>query len=368
MNVLDEPPVAGGNKDFTMIAAISPISGFMNLGPVMPVSLTGLIGASLAPAPLIGAALPDVGTIVSLAGATNVPLTYTATGTFRTSLQITPGATPPTTGTPGTGITRVHLEFDADLDLLIVRDRASAATPLSQLPPDTISRLANAITTDLLLASLGSSSGTTANFASSMLSGIFGGSGLFGGSSAFGNNGIGLFNTNPLFGNTLNVNATGTTTATPVTTAITGTATTNLTLTIGTPTAAATVAPVATATAVTAPLAAATTAVATPVTATPVVAAAPTAAVAIAPTPAAAASPGGAAAADTALQGFLTDAAARALDTISNNPTYAAAAAALYASVAVVRNQNEVTALAVPGRDDAVRQINPIVAVSSSIA
>lgn len=354
-----------------MIAAISPISGFMNLVPVLPVSLTGAIGASLAPAPLVGAA-PDLGTIVSLVGATNVPLTYTATGTFRTSLQITPGATTPTS-TPGTGTaTRVHLKFDADLDLLIVRDRASAATPLSQLPPDTISRLANAITTDLLLASLGSSSGTTANFASSMLSGIFGGSGLFGGSSGFGNNGIGLFNTNPLFGNTLNVNATGTTTATPVTASVTGTATTNLTLTIGTPpTATAAIAPAATATAVTAPLAAATTAVATPVTATPVVAAAPTATVAIAPTPAAAASPAGTAAADTTLQRFLTDAAARALDTVANNPTYAAAAAALYASVAVVRNQNEVTALAVPGRDDAVRQINPIVAVQplpSSIA
>lgn len=350
-----------------MIAAISPISGFMNLVPVLPVSLTGAIGASLAPAPLVGAA-PDLGTIVSLVGATNVPLTYTATGTFRTSLQITPGATTPTS-TPGTGTaTRVHLELDVDLDLLIIRDRATAAAPLSLLPPDTISRLANAITTDLLLASLGSSSGTTANFASSMLSGIFGGSGLFGGSSGFGNNDIGLFNTNPLFGNTLNVNATGTTTATSVT----GTATTNLTLTIGTPpTATAAIAPAATATAVTAPLAAATTAVATPVTATPVVAAAPTATVAIAPTPAAAASPAGTAAADTTLQRFLTDAAARALDTVANNPTYAAAAAALYASVAVVRNQNEVTALAVPGRDDAVRQINPIVAVQplpSSIA
>lgn len=352
-----------------MIAAISPISGFINIAPVMPVSLTGALGAS---APIVGAALPDVGTIVSLAGATSVPLTYTATGSFSTSLQITPGGATPATGTPGSGtVTRVHLEFDADLDLLIIRDRATAAAPLSLLPPDTVSRLANAITTDLLLASLGSSSGTTGNFASQMLSGLFGGNGTFGGSSAFGNNGIGLFNTNPLFGNTLNVNATGSTTATPVT-AITGTATTNLTLTIDTtPTAAATLAPAPTATAVTAPLAAATPAVATPVTATPAVAATPTATVAIAPTAAAAANPAGTAAADAALQRFLTDAAARALDTIANNPSYAAAAASLYASVAVLRTPADVTALAVPGRDDAVRQLNPIVAVQplpSSVA
>ncbi len=354
-----------------MIAAIAPIS-FMSLAPVMPVSLGGVLGPALAPAAV--GALPGASTIVSLASAAGanaaagVPLTYTATGTFRTSLQITPLGATPTTGTPGAPIAqRVHLEFDADLDLLIIRDRATAGLPFSALPPDTVRRLADAMTTDLLLASLGASSGTTGNLAGSMLTGLFGGSSLFGGGSSplFGGSSLGV---SPLLGNTLAVNTANTTTPS---TSITGTVTTNLTLTFGPTTPAApTTAPATTAVSAALP-GTATPAAPTAVTATPAAAVtAPATTVAVTPTPAAAATPG-APAADAALQRFLTDAAARALDTIANNPSYAAAAATLYASVAVARNQNEIATLAVPGRDDAIRQINPTVAVQplpSSVA
>lgn len=337
-----------------MIAAISPVS-LMNLTPIMPVALPGIAGGGLLPT--AGAALsPTLSTIVALAGATNVPTTYTASGSFRTSVQITPGAVVPGTGTtPFTQ--RIHLEFDADLDLLIVRDRASANSPLSALPPDTIRILADAMTTDLLLASLGSSNGTTGNLAAQALGGIFGNFG----SPLTGNN---LFG-NTLLGNPLN----GATTlaGNNAVTSVTGTVATNLTLTIGAPQAANDTPAVAvTPTALTAAVPATATPPVATTPATPAAVAAPAAATVTLTAAPPAPTPVTAAANDTTLQRFLTDAAARALDTVANNPTYAAAAASLYASVAVFRGP-EVTALTA----DAVRQVGPAAAVQplpSSVA
>lgn len=336
-----------------MVTALQPISGFLNLAPVAPVLPRGRGTEQFVP--FVGLAITDASTLIHLGATTGVPLTYTASGTFNASLQVTPA-----TGTPPAGATRVKLDLDlnVNLDILV---RSSPATANAAIPAladgraDLLRVFNDAITTDLLLGSLGSgSTSATTDILGQTLGRLL--LADLATASLTSTGGSLVSPTNTTLSDLLTA---GTVTALPASANLTTTSPTLFSLT-ATPAATAGAVPTITPTAAAAVTGTATvsvtTTLATDTTEAAAAATAPATATLTA-APAAATATELAAATNTALQRFLTDAAARAHDTVANNPSYAFAAAALYSSAVILRAQTpDVTAVATTA-DSAVRQV-----------
>lgn len=313
-----------------MVPALQPISGFLNLAPIAPVLPRGRGAEQLVP--FVGLVMTDASTLVNLGATRALPLTYTASGSFSAALQTVPatGAVGSPFGNPQDGVQRLHMSLDLSLDFELVWGRSAAANAgLTDVRESAFRALSDGVTTDLLLAALSgssSSSGVDQTLSRLLASDL---------NTALLTSPVGSIDNAAITTLTGNSGASATLTGeldatATLTLAVTPTTASTASLTTG-DTAADTA---TTGTAATAVLALATSA--TDTAATPVALTAPTAAGAAAPVVTAVATT---TATDAALQRFLTDAAARAHDAVTNNPAYAAAAAALYASAAVFRSQ-----------------------------
>lgn len=313
-----------------MVPALQPISGFLNLAPIAPVLPRGRGAEQLVP--FVGLVMTDASTLVNLGATRALPLTYTASGSFSAALQTVPatGAVGSPFGNPQDGVQRLHMSLDLSLDFELVWGRSAAANAgLTDVRESAFRALSDGVTTDLLLAALSgssSSSGVDQTLSRLLASDL---------NTALLTSPVGSIDNAAITTLTGNSGASATLTGeldatATLTLAVTPTTASTASLTTG-DTAADTA---TTGTATTAVLALATPAADTA--ATPVALTAPTAAGAAAPVVTAVATT---TATDAALQRFLTDAAARAHDAVTNNPAYAAAAAALYASAAVFRSQ-----------------------------
>lgn len=314
-----------------MVPALQPISGFLNLAPIAPVLPRGRGAEQLVP--FVGLVMTDASTLVNLGATRALPLTYTASGSFSAALQTVPatGAVGSPFGNPQDGVQRLHMSLDLSLDFELVWGRSAAANAgLTDVRESAFRALSDGVTTDLLLAALSgssSSSGVDQTLSRLLASDL---------NTALLTSPVGSIDNAAITTLTGNSGASATLTGeldatATLTLAVTPTTASTASLTTG-DTAADTA---TTGTAATAVLALATPA--TDTAATPVALTAPTAAGAAAPTVVTAVAT--TATTDAALQRFLTDAAARAHDAVTNNPAYAAAAAALYASAAVFRSQ-----------------------------
>lgn len=311
-----------------MVPALQPISGFLNLAPIAPVLPRGRGAEQLVP--FVGLVMTDASTLVNLGATRALPLTYTASGSFSAALQTVPATG--AVGSPQDGVQRLHMSLDLSLDFELVWGGSAAANAnvgLTDVRESAFRALSDGVTTDLLLAALSGSSSSsgidqtlsrllTTDLTTALLTSPVGSIDNAAITTLTGNSGATATLTGEL-------NATAT-----LTLAVTPTTASAATLTSGDTTAATTTTGTVAAAVLATPAA--------DTAATPVALTAPTAAGAAAPT-VAAATTATTAATNVALQRFLTDAAARAHDAVTNNPAYAAAAAALYASAAVFRSQ-----------------------------
>lgn len=307
-----------------MVPALQPISGFLNLAPIAPVLPRGRGIEQLVP--FVGLAMTDASTLVNLGATRALPLTYTASGSFSAALQTVPATG--AVGSPQDGVQRLHMSLDLSLDFELVWGRSAAANAgRADVRESAFRALSDGVTADLLLAALsGSSSSGVDQTLSRLLASDL--------NTALLTSPVGSIDNAAITTLTGNSGATATLTGeldatATLTLVVARTTASTATLTTSDTTADTT----ATGTAITAVLATppADTAASTVALTPPEIAAATTATVTAAATTAVAN--------NTALQRFLTDAAAQAHDAVTNNPAYAAAAAALYASAAVFRSQ-----------------------------
>jgi len=326
-----------------MITALQPISGFLNLAPIAPVLPRGRAGEQFVP--FVGLAIADASTLVNLGATPSVPLTYTANGSFTTTLKLVPATA------SADGARHVSLGVSLNLELTVRETATGANAALADVRADVLRTLIDALTTETLLTSLGGTSSSvsgTLDLLSRFLGDDLGSASITAPSTGATTATAGVFN---------DVFAANALTALPA--ASIGPAADLLTLAVPPANPLAGPTTIGTFTGVAAFAAPDGTATAAPVAAT---AAAP-GSVVLTAAPAPAAATAAAAATNAALQRFLTDAAARAHDTVTNNPNYASAAAALYFTTAVYRSQAPDVTPSGLGRDDPVRMITPAAAV-----
>lgn len=273
-----------------MIAALQPVSGFLNPAPVAPVLPRGRAGEQRAP--FVGLAIADTSTLIDIGAMPSVPLTYTANGTFTATLKLVPESA------SADGARHVALGVGLNLDIAVRNSPAGANVALADTRATALRTLSDALTTDMLLAAMG------------------------GGASAAG--------TLDLLSRFLGADLATTAAITPPAT-------------------------VAATTSVFGDLFAG-----GALTTLPASAVGPTAGLLTLAAPATLpAAADATAAVNAAAQRFLTDAMARAHDTVANNPNYAMAAAALYFSTAVFRSQAADVTSSGLGRNEPVRLVTP---------
>lgn len=300
--------------------------------------------------PFVGLAITDASTLVNIGTTPTLPLTYTANGSFTTTLKLVPATA------SVDGARHVSLGITLDLKLTVRETAAGANAALADVRADVLRTLVDAMTTETLLTSLGGTS--------SSLSGALGLLGEFladdlGRASITAPSSAGTTATAGIFNDVVAGDALAALPAASI-----GPAADLLTIEVAPPDASAGPTTIGSFTGVatfggattggTLDAATDTTGTATAVPGSAVLTAAP------APAPTAAAA---AAATDAALLRFLTDAAARAHDTVTHNPNYASAAAALYATTAVYRSPAAGVTPSGLGPDAPVRMTMPAAAV-----